>query len=618
MWIDINSSERICLNANVADKLGTLNVGSYSKPMYLEKGEPKPCGDVLNTNITGSADTVDGYHGKDLVKYNDALLTVNPFGGKKLYISRIDNALYAANLRYNVIGRVYDKTSGKELRTLSCNNLFNGRYDEVAIETNASEILKVTIDFTDTDWGFFGPYGYGYFYLSFYHQSVPDNVTARVYSNYTGHTVGWYNLPVTEISENRYPGGKIYAVRNDYYKIEQIEFTFNPGTTNICLSEIECFLDRGQDKYTTPVLNKYEPETLYYPLTAPEFIGNATSATKLNGTSVGSYNSPVYFNNGSPVACEPMLPLSAGPSKKLTGPLGLTKDVMYGKELPSTGFEGQLFFLEEEALENPIYVPEGGLQGQALVKKSDVSGDIAWQNIVALPTGGSKGQILTKNSTTNGDASWQTPAYLSTSGGTVSGTITATQFSGPLNGTATNATNIYSSASTSKAYILGTTTASSANHATVYNASVYTSGSVLYGAAWNDYAEYRSQKENIEPGYCVASDNNGQVYKTIEKFQACDGIVSDTFGFAIGETDDCCTPLAVAGRVLAYCSGNRNDYQAGDTVCAGPEGKVIKMTREEIKEYPDRIVGIVSEIPKYETWGSGNVPVNGRIWIKIK
>lgn len=142
--------------------------------------------------------------------------------------------------------------------------------------------------------------------------------------------------------------------------------------------------------------------------------------------------------------------------------------------------------------------------------------------------------------------------------------------------------------------------------------------SKVYGAVWNDYAEYRNQKEIIEPGYCVASSNNGQVYKTTEKFQACDGIVSDTFGFAIGETDECQTPLAVAGRVLAYFHGNREDYHSGDTVCAGPEGKVMKMTREEIKEYPDRIIGIVSEIPEYEIWGSGNVEVNNRIWIKVK
>lgn len=140
----------------------------------------------------------------------------------------------------------------------------------------------------------------------------------------------------------------------------------------------------------------------------------------------------------------------------------------------------------------------------------------------------------------------------------------------------------------------------------------------VYGAVWNDYAEYRDQIDVIEPGYCVASTDDGKVYKTIEKFQACDGIVSDTFGFSIGETDNCKTPLAVAGRVLAYCEGDRNSYHAGDTVCASLNGKVMKMTREEIKEYPDRIVGVVSEIPTYEHWGSGNVKVNNRIWIKVK
>ena len=183
---------------------------------------------------------------------------------------------------------------------------------------------------------------------------------------------------------------------------------------------------------------------------------------------------------------------------------------------------------------------------------------------------------------------------------------------------AKNATNIYSSGSTSKAYLLGTASASNGNKATIYNASVYTEGSVLYGAAWNDYAEYRDQKEEIKPGYCVASMNDGKVYKTTEKYQACDGIVSDTFGFAIGETEKCKTPLAVAGRVLAYFDGNIKDYQAGDTVCAGPEGRVMKMTREEIKEYPDRILGHVSEIPNYDTWGEREIQVNNRIWIRIK
>lgn len=154
--------------------------------------------------------------------------------------------------------------------------------------------------------------------------------------------------------------------------------------------------------------------------------------------------------------------------------------------------------------------------------------------------------------------------------------------------------------------------------ATSITASGTITGNKVYGAVWNDYAEYRTSQETITPGYCVASSNNGEIYKTTERLQACDGIVSDTFGFAIGQTDSCDIPLAVAGRVLAYCEGDRNAYQAGDPVCASANGFISKMTREEVKEWPDRIVGIVSEIPAYDTWGSDNIKVDNRIWIKVK
>ena len=76
--------------------------------------------------------------------------------------------------------------------------------------------------------------------------------------------------------------------------------------------------------------------------------------------------------------------------------------------------------------------------------------------------------------------------------------------------------------------------------------------------------------------------------------------------------------MAVSGRVLVYVSGDRNSYEIGDCLCAGPGGLAYKMTREEIKEYPDRIIGTVSEIPEYLTWGTGEVEVNNRIWIKVK
>lgn len=140
----------------------------------------------------------------------------------------------------------------------------------------------------------------------------------------------------------------------------------------------------------------------------------------------------------------------------------------------------------------------------------------------------------------------------------------------------------------------------------------------VYGAVWNDYAEYRQTKEYIQPGYCVIETGKGDLIKSSKRLQPGANIVSDTFGFAIGETEQTKTPLAVSGRVLAYPYEDRNSYQAGDPVCSGPNGTISRMTREEVREYPERIIGTVSEIPDYEVWGTGNVKVNNRIWIKVK
>ena len=137
------------------------------------------------------------------------------------------------------------------------------------------------------------------------------------------------------------------------------------------------------------------------------------------------------------------------------------------------------------------------------------------------------------------------------------------------------------------------------------------------GAIWNDYAEYR-KAESIEPGRVVIESADGEMKLSTERLQPGAEIISDTFGFAIGETDEYKTPIAATGRVLAYPNEDRYSYPLGCAVCSGPNGTVSQMTREEIREYPERIIGTVSEIPEYKNWGTGNVKVNGRIWIRIK
>lgn len=94
-----------------------------------------------------------------------------------------------------------------------------------------------------------------------------------------------------------------------------------------------------------------------------KFAERADYAYALASGTVGSETKPVYFEYGKPKVCtgfDGYLPLTAGENKKIQGELGLTSGKNYGDSLPSTGFEGQLFFLEEE--EKPS-LPVGGTEG---------------------------------------------------------------------------------------------------------------------------------------------------------------------------------------------------------------------------------------------------------------
>ena len=145
-------------------------------------------------------------------------------------------------------------------------------------------------------------------------------------------------------------------------------------------------------------------------------------------------------------------------------------------------------------------------------------------------------------------------------------------------------------------------------------------GSKVYGAVYNDYAEYREVKEIIKPGRCVIETGNGDLVLSTKRLERGCEIISDTYGFGIGETDKCKTPIAVTGRVLAYLLEDREYAKShiGWPVCSGPNGTVSIMTEEEEEKYPSRIIGTISEIPNYEEWGSDSVKINGRIWIRVR
>ena len=141
----------------------------------------------------------------------------------------------------------------------------------------------------------------------------------------------------------------------------------------------------------------------------------------------------------------------------------------------------------------------------------------------------------------------------------------------------------------------------------------------VYGAVWNDYAECRESNEFIDAGYVVKENGDDTLSLADGRLIYGCSIVSDTFGFMIGETDKAHTPIAVSGRVLAYPYENREvfKYNIGCFVCSGPNGTVSLMNKEEVWNHPEAIIGQVSAVPDYESWGN-NVKVNGRVWIKVR
>ena len=364
--------------------------------------------------------------------------------------------------------------------------------------------------------------------------------------------------------------------------------------------------------------------------------GAITGSASFDGTTDISINTALSGSHTH----DQYLPLTAGRDKKLTGPLGLTENINYGPDLPTNTFDGQLFFLEDSG----STLPPGGAEGQVLVKASSLDNDATWQtltvsnNFNAGTTSGPSIQTTVGNYTS---PAVEIPAASDSASGIV--TTSDQTFAGAKTFNSTINTGIITVRAQDSTHEGGEIILSPAissfktGHIDMYDNRIryhdgtteyfvvdLSSGDVravrLYGAVWNDYAEFRICNEEFKPGQVVLENGDDTLSIASQRLQRGCSIVSDTFGFAIGETDGAKCPIAVSGRVLAYGYESREEFKKhiGWPVCSGPNGTISIMTEEEEEKYPSRIIGTISAVPDYETWGTGNVEVNDRIWIKVK
>ena len=161
----------------------------------------------------------DHKHPSDTTKLNKTaeLLTTNPFAPESLkgpYISKIDNAFYAADKRWNV-----SITNASN----SANLLFVGSYEtNVVISNGATSVL--TMDFSTEANGYFPGYPYGYILVSFYYRSAPASVSGRVYCNYEPHGIGWHDITFSPMPDNQ-TAAITYRGYQGKYNISKLEIT---------------------------------------------------------------------------------------------------------------------------------------------------------------------------------------------------------------------------------------------------------------------------------------------------------------------------------------------------------------------------------------------------------
>lgn len=273
--------------AKIYTSAGALNIqnGSSDYTTFRSKtggyvGSISNTGNMqMNGTVTGSNLSGTNTGDQNLTAYfkdGDLVNPTNPFGGRQLYTSTQQNAMFLFNVRFPGVITVeaFDKATNVKDTSLSDSlynavyRLFDGDFENTFNIPQGKKVV-ITFDFSGLPGGTWGGgpawgYPYGDFIFSHYYNNHSESITARCYYLYAGQGgPAWANLLVSDVVRSGY---LVQKAKQYNYQMQKLEFTITaPDVAPIGLtklSQIEWRLDRPGST-EMPVLGKYRDESLY-------------------------------------------------------------------------------------------------------------------------------------------------------------------------------------------------------------------------------------------------------------------------------------------------------------------------------------------------------------------
>lgn len=139
----------------------------------------------------------------------------------------------------------------------------------------------------------------------------------------------------------------------------------------------------------------------------------------------------------------------------------------------------------------------------------------------------------------------------------------------------------------------------------------------VYNAVWNDIADFIEVEKDTDFTYGKVIAFKDGIHNTANKKTKKNvvGIVSDTYGFGIGQKhkDTPQVPIAIGGFVLSYTK----IYPTGTPLQTDNDGGLIKASILTRLFHPERIIATFYREENNSFWNK-KIVVNGRHWVKVK